>query len=261
MSRVSGVRIHGSRFSSLESLRAEAMLLWPRCVLANPPPGVPRGGEADVPRHGIRWAVPDGLDPSGWLGPLDALLKQGRLEARAVLHDVSTWLDCNWKAAVDAHNEAVHVPWLHPQIADRIDASRATVERIGRHGRIRVPAPQGLTDQLFVFPNLHLNFSSDGEELQTLTHWPDPDDPGRCRLDLRVHGAPGTSRPGRPAHRWVLPDDAVFGPVTSADLAALPRVQAGLAAARFPGMAPGPGEELVTHFHEQVGSYVMGPRR
>jgi hypothetical protein len=176
------------------------------------------------------------------------------LDQRACLQNVSTHLPCNWKAGVDAHNEAIHVPWLHRDIAGEIDVGSACVEPAGRHGRIRVPTTGGLTEQLFVFPNLHLNLSRDGAELQVLRHLPDSI-PGRCRLDLQVYSAVGTRSSA--SHRWVEWDDDAFGPVTGADLRTLVDVQLGLASTRFPGLRTGPGEELITRFHAEVTRLVQ----
>ncbi len=237
MIRVSDGRIAGSRYWSQTFADREARLLWPR-VGALTLPGIDPG-------DAWSWTLPEGVDLHSWLGPARADWVAASLARRPVMTSVSARLPCNWKVAVDAHSEALHVPWAHAEVAGHVDAASASFEPLGRHGRIRVPTAAGITEQLFVFPNLHVNLSA-GSEVQVLRHR--PDGPRACWVDMQILG-PVSASPSRTAHRTVSPDDPAFGPVTGADIALLPDVQAGVEARAFPGVRLSPAEPGVAHFH------------
>lgn len=238
MSTVSAVRIAGSRFHCREFAALEQARL--RTCPALRLPGLDAGDP-------WTWRVPSGVDLDDWVRPLGGALAALELTERRCVRSVSAVLPCNWKVAIDAHNEALHVGFLHADIAAGVDWRSATFEALGRHGRIRVATARGLTDQWFVFPDVHINSSAGGREVQVLRHVPG-EDPRRCTIQMLVLGPPGATGPDAP-HRATTLDDPAFGPVTGADLAALADVQAGVEAARFPGLHAGPLEPGVAHFH------------
>jgi nitrite reductase/ring-hydroxylating ferredoxin subunit len=80
------------------------------------------------------------LDPAAealveFLDPLPALLAPFRLERMRLRSYLTTIVDANWKAVVDAFNEGYHVQGLHPQILPWTDDVGIAYEQLGRHAR------------------------------------------------------------------------------------------------------------------------------
>ena len=78
------------------------------------------------------------LDPDAeplldFLDPLPALLAPYRLDELRFRASLSTIIDANWKAVVDAFNEGYHVQGLHPQILPWTDDMSIAYEQFGKH--------------------------------------------------------------------------------------------------------------------------------
>jgi len=68
-----------------------------------------------------------------FLDPLPTLLARYRLEDLRLRGVLSTILPANWKAVVDAFNEAYHVQGTHPQILPWTDDVSIAYEQLGIH--------------------------------------------------------------------------------------------------------------------------------
>ncbi|MEI8000110.1 MAG: aromatic ring-hydroxylating dioxygenase subunit alpha [Actinomycetes bacterium] len=78
------------------------------------------------------------LDPDAeplleFLGPVPAVLAPYHLDKMRLRSVISTVLPTNWKAAVDAFNEAYHVQGGHPQVLPYVDDVAIAYELLGRH--------------------------------------------------------------------------------------------------------------------------------
>jgi len=99
------------------------------------------------------------LDPNAeplldYLHPLPELLAPYHLEQMRLRASISTIIDANWKAVVDAFNEGYHVQGLHRQILPWTDDVSIEYEQLGRHAHYgRLP---GARRALRPSPRLHL---------------------------------------------------------------------------------------------------------
>src|SRR5438552_4917969 len=100
------------------------------------------------------------LDPDAeplldYLDPLPLLLGPYHLEQMRLRASLSTIIDANWKAVVDAFNEGYHVQGLHRQILPWTDDVTIEYEQLGRHAHYgRLP---GARRRLRPSPRLHLD--------------------------------------------------------------------------------------------------------
>jgi phenylpropionate dioxygenase-like ring-hydroxylating dioxygenase large terminal subunit len=92
-------------------------------------------------RAGFVWlrAAPEGLSLDDFLGPLRAALEALDPGALRLVADRSYPLDGNWKLSADVHNEALHLPSLHPQLSELVDVDAIRWEPLGRHARMSIP--------------------------------------------------------------------------------------------------------------------------
>ncbi|MDQ1457622.1 MAG: hypothetical protein QOH28_3242 [Actinomycetota bacterium] len=89
-----------------------------------------------------------------YLDPLPTLLGPYHLDQMRLRASLSTIIDANWKAVVDAFNEGYHVQGLHRQILPWTDDVSIEYEQLGRHAHYgRLP---GARRQLRPSPRLHL---------------------------------------------------------------------------------------------------------
>jgi phenylpropionate dioxygenase-like ring-hydroxylating dioxygenase large terminal subunit len=99
------------------------------------------------------------LDPNAeplleYLDSLPELLAPYHLEQMRLRASLSTVIDANWKAVVDAFNEGYHVQGLHRQILPWTDDVSIEYEQLGRHAHYgRLP---GARRELRPSPRLHL---------------------------------------------------------------------------------------------------------
>jgi phenylpropionate dioxygenase-like ring-hydroxylating dioxygenase large terminal subunit len=78
---------------------------------------------------------PDAEPLLDFLDPLPTLLAPFHLERLRLRSYLTTIIDANWKAVVDAFNEGYHVQGLHSQILPWTDDVGIAYEQIGRHSR------------------------------------------------------------------------------------------------------------------------------
>jgi phenylpropionate dioxygenase-like ring-hydroxylating dioxygenase large terminal subunit len=101
-----------------------------------------------------------------FLGPLPALLAPYHLDEMRLRARLSTIIDANWKAVVDAFNEGYHVQGLHPQILPWTDDVSIAYEQLGKHAHYgRLP---GARRELRPSPRLELDDYDEGEILAGL---------------------------------------------------------------------------------------------
>lgn len=227
--------------------------LWRRVWLCTGRLGV--GDAGGSPWAGFGWAQPDGSAVSldDFLAPVHDVVDAEDLASWQTERAVTTEIACNWKASVDAHNESYHVPALHPEIGDLVDVSGARIRLLGPHADIRVPMRDGATNHLiYIFPNVQFNLFADHG--MAFRHRPHASDPERCFFDMFVLRRGGTTRMRDVAA--VNVDDPVFGPVTGADIAMLPRLQAGMRSPGFAGLLLGEREACIRHMHAQLDRYL-----
>jgi nitrite reductase/ring-hydroxylating ferredoxin subunit len=87
-----------------------------------------------------------------YLDPLPALLAPYRLDEMRLRAQLTTFIDANWKAVVDAFNEGYHVQGLHSQILPWTDDVSIAYEQLGKHAHYgRLP---GARRQLRPSPRL-----------------------------------------------------------------------------------------------------------
>ena len=89
-----------------------------------------------------------------FLDPLPGLLAPYHLDQMRLRASLSTIIDANWKAVVDAFNEGYHVQGLHRQILPWTDDVSIEYEQLGRHAHYgRLP---GARRELRPSPRLNL---------------------------------------------------------------------------------------------------------
>lgn len=199
-------------------------------------PGVTPGADVTllplpvVERFGFAWiAFSSEVEPiDSFLAPLAADLGGRDFSALCVDQDITVELACNWKLSVEVQTETLHIPAVHPEIADELNWPDARHTQLGPHARI---AMEMLTEcpgdnvTLYVFPNVHLNLYMGSSAL--LRHRPAPDSPGRSLVDyLRLAGDAEATCYER---RVAALEDEPFGPVLAQDFRMAERLQRGLA--------------------------------
>ena len=91
------------------------------------------------------------LDPDceplrDWLEPVASMLDPFQLENMRIKWRKWVVMDCNWKVAVEAFNEAYHVPGTHPQLIP-YSSFRGWGRQQGTHSYIGYEVPKGSEDQ------------------------------------------------------------------------------------------------------------------
>lgn len=74
-----------------------------------------------------------------FLGMIPEHLDPYRFQDMAMVRDVTVEWNCNWKASVDAFNEAYHVLGTHPQLATMLEDYDVQVDCYERHNRYLIP--------------------------------------------------------------------------------------------------------------------------
>lgn len=92
-------------------------------------------------RLGFVWiclaAVAPDLDAH--LAPIAAELGRYQPQHYRLVHEDEIAVDANWKTSVDVNNEGYHLPTLHPELLDVIDARAARFAIHGDHSAITLP--------------------------------------------------------------------------------------------------------------------------
>lgn len=152
-----------------------------------------------------------------------------------------------------------------PDFRGGVDEVRPALRRAVREGALRDGIDLSpLTDdqlvdkhQLYLFPNVQLNFTA--RSLELYRHRPHPRDPERCYFDEQRFDrvAPGTAREPAP-RRAFRHGEQPLGPVMAADVDLLPSLQAGLRSSGFPGLLLTEQEDAITHMHEELDRWLGG---
>jgi phenylpropionate dioxygenase-like ring-hydroxylating dioxygenase large terminal subunit len=114
-----------------------------------------------------------------------------------------------------------------------------------------------------IFPNVTLNIHA--QFTWVFTHRPHPDDPNRMYFDfLNLVRMPAHDVPRPPKERYRVDDGCSLahipgGNVLDEDMHNLPRIQAGMRSAAFPGLHLSTQEVRIRHFHETLMGY-LSPR-
>ena len=209
---------------------------------------------------GFVWvrASPEGASVHEFLGPLAEPLDALGLGSMNLTADHTYPLACNWKLSSDIHNEALHLPTLHPELATYADLDATSWQPLGRHASFTLPlrvAP-GVKRQFYVFPNTQLNVT--GDELEIYRHRPHPTDPLACELDELRYRRTGDRQASVPSvpHERLDPSRADPRSAIGQDLAIASRVQRGMLSSGFAGLRLGPLEDAIAHMHEGLSAYV-----
>jgi phenylpropionate dioxygenase-like ring-hydroxylating dioxygenase large terminal subunit len=74
-----------------------------------------------------------------FLGIIPEHLNPYHFERMALVNDVTVEWNCNWKASVDAFNEAYHVAGTHPQLMSWLEDRDVQIDCYERHSRYLIP--------------------------------------------------------------------------------------------------------------------------
>ncbi|MRG95001.1 aromatic ring-hydroxylating oxygenase subunit alpha [Polyangium spumosum] len=92
-------------------------------------------------RFGFIWIsmaeAPPDLDAH--LAPVATELARHRPEEYRLVSETVVEIEANWKASVDVNNEAYHLPMLHPELCDVVDARGARFVLRGDHSTVSLP--------------------------------------------------------------------------------------------------------------------------
>ena len=157
-------------------------------------------------RHGFIWVVDQPgapIDVAGWLGPeTDAILASYRMDGLQCYQAGTFEEPVNWKIMHDAFLDGYHIKFVHPNSAGRlIHTNTYVIDDQGRHCRFASPrksldrwleADPPPTEPMaghimlshFIGPNCTLLQLADNYQLLSFT--PVSDDPGRCRMEMRL---------------------------------------------------------------------------
>lgn len=78
-------------------------------------------------------------DLDAHLAPIAAALARYRPEDYRLVHEDVIEVEANWKTSVDVNNEGYHLPTLHPELQDIVDARAARFTARGDHSTISLP--------------------------------------------------------------------------------------------------------------------------
>lgn len=108
--------------------------------------------------------------------------------------------------------------------------------------------------QVHVFPNVQLNFTP--FRLELYRHRPHPTDPSRCWFDEWSFGRPGSGPVPAPERRSFRHGQRDLGPVMSADVDMLPRLQAGMRSRGFSALRLTHAERAIAHMHDTLDRWL-----
>lgn len=151
------------------------------------------------------------------------------------------------------------VPAADLDAADPRAAARAAA--LSRLASLGVDAPGLAADQLvdkhqvYVFPNVQLNFSA--FTLELYRHRPAAG-PEQCLFDELAFERPGLSPPRPLRRRRFRHGEQPLGPVTGADVDLLPGLQRGMHSAGFRGLHLSRGEAAIATMHAALDAYLAG---
>lgn len=212
-------------------------------------------------RHGMVWiAMEPERSIDAWLEPVEVLLARSPAARAHFEHGHRIDVPCNWKVSCDVHNEAYHLTTLHPELKGRValDAIEVTAHGLHTHFRIPLLGPDGpsVKHQIYLFPNVQMNWMEGGDAVEIYRHWPHATDPAQAHFEELRLG------PRAPLSLPVIASFAFrsrsFGPVTDADLAMLPHLQAGLATRGTPPLHLHRLELPIAAMHAGIAAFLEG---
>lgn len=78
-------------------------------------------------------------DLDAHLAPIAAVLARYRPDDYRLVHEDVIEVDANWKTSVDVNNEGYHLPTLHPELQELVDARAARFTARGDHSTLALP--------------------------------------------------------------------------------------------------------------------------
>jgi phenylpropionate dioxygenase-like ring-hydroxylating dioxygenase large terminal subunit len=226
-------------------------------------------------RHGLIWMIDRAgaqIDVASWLGPeVDEMLAGYRLSELVAFRAEGFDEPANWKLMQDAFLDNYHIQYAHPNTAGKhVHTNVQTVEDFGRHARMVSPrktidrwleedpgdADLGpyVTEGHFLLPNSTLLRQPD-DHFELLTFRPHPQDPGRCRMEMRLLVPPleaSGMEEGRWQHVWEKNWKILLAVLHQEDFPLLRSSQYGLASADAAGMLLGRNELVNQIFHREL---------
>jgi phenylpropionate dioxygenase-like ring-hydroxylating dioxygenase large terminal subunit len=226
-------------------------------------------------RHGLIWMVDRAgaqIDVADWLGPdVDEILAGYRLGQLVAFRTEGFDEPANWKLMQDAFVDNYHIQYAHPNTAGKhVHTNVQTVEDFGRHARMVSPRKtmdrwleedpgdtdlgSYVTEGHFLLPNSTLLRQPD-DHFELLTFRPHPDDPGRCRMEMRLLVPPleaSGMEEGRWQHVWEKNWKILLAVLHQEDFPLLRASQQGLASADAGGMLLGRNELVNQIFHREL---------
>ncbi len=208
-----------------------------------------------VVRHGFVWVrmTPAEETLDEFVASVASILDRFRPEDFSLASARTVEIEANWKTSVDVSNESYHLPAMHPELVEHIDLGGIRVTLHGPHSEIKIPLRSGGTKhQIYVFPNVQLNFSDDTMELYR--HRPHPSLPERMFFDEESHqrGAPR----GQPERQRFRHGEKSLGPVMGRDVDLLPLLQRGMRSRGFAGLALTSEESAIGNMHRAIDHYL-----
>ncbi|OZC04292.1 aromatic ring-hydroxylating oxygenase subunit alpha [Rubricoccus marinus] len=163
-----------------------------------------------------------------------------------VVYDVA----CDWKVYVDNYLEGYHLPIVHPELCDVLDAAAYATETSEHYNLQHSPLREGeanvygdASDAAFyywIFPNTMLNILPGRLQTNTVL----PLGPGRCRVVFDFHYVDIES----PGARQRIADDLAFSDrVQAEDIEVCEHVQRGLASRGYDQGVFSPAQEVGVH--------------
>lgn len=218
-------------------------------------------------RFGLVWVA-----GSAAVAPLDAYLGEvvGALAALEDLERTSNWraisdttiqIAADWKTSADMHNEAYHLPHLHPELSGRVDLNAVRQTPLGAHHQLDFgvratdETVQNVT-QIHIFPNVQITLHP--TRAMVLCHRAGRE-VGRCEFDemtLKL-GDAGAAQ-CRPERVVVDSAQARIGAMAAADLRATEQLAHGLLGADH-DLALHALEAGIWHNHVQLDRLLFGP--
>ncbi|MEL6614708.1 MAG: SRPBCC family protein, partial [Bacteroidota bacterium] len=174
------------------------------------------------------------------------------LEAMRYHTRVEYRIACDWKAYVDNYLEGYHLPLVHPELCDVLDAGAYRTETFDHYNLQHSPLREGdanvygdASDAAFyywLFPATMLNILPGRLQTNTVL----PDGPGRCRVLFDYH----YTETDAPEAQQRIGDDLAFSDrVQAEDIEICEHVQRGLASRGYDRGRFSPAqEEGVHHF-------------
>lgn len=174
--------------------------------------------------------------------------------------------DFNWKLGLETFHETYHFAWLHATtVGTLLHGNRSHYTGWGRHHRMAIPrrsidalAEQHEDDWVpldhlvvvqQVFPNSLVIWLKD--HVETWRAYPDPTDPGRCRIRLTLFTPTAPADEREEAH-WELNWKLTMDTVDNEDFRLAAGIQRGMASGAQDAVVYGSNEPALQHFARTI---------